>query len=166
MEICQRKACFCFSVTKLLISGVYVKRRADADAVFQSFINNSSYKFILDHPHFRNELFINILTYSGEITNKMQPCNRIYYSTVHWRRNMFRAAHHSSSRALAVFAASGLHTHMVTGCSQVWVPWGTQTWLWLLTTCICKPDAANTVRAPDDERCAARNMLSLQWTVE
>ena len=23
--------------------------------------------------------------YSVEITNKMQPCNRIYYSTVHWR---------------------------------------------------------------------------------
>jgi len=27
---------------------------------------------------------------------------------------------------------------------------------------VCKPDAANTVRAPDDERYAARNMLSLQ----
>jgi hypothetical protein len=34
----------------------------DAEAAFQSFINNSSYKFILDHPHFRNELFTNILT--------------------------------------------------------------------------------------------------------
>jgi len=31
---------------------------------------------------------------------------------------------------------------------------------------VCKPDAANTVRAPDDERYAARNMLSLQWTVD
>jgi len=31
---------------------------------------------------------------------------------------------------------------------------------------VCKPEAANTVRAPDDERYAARNMLSLQWTVE
>jgi len=29
---------------------------------------------------------------SVEITNKMQPCNRIYYSTVHWRLNIFRAA--------------------------------------------------------------------------
>jgi len=29
---------------------------------------------------------------SVKITNKMQPCNRIYYSTVHWRHNMFRAA--------------------------------------------------------------------------
>jgi len=48
--------------------------------------------------------------YSVEITNKMQPCNRIYYSTVHWRLNMFRAAYRSSSGALTVFAASGLHT--------------------------------------------------------
>jgi hypothetical protein len=47
---------------------------------------------------------------SVEITNKMQPCNRIYYSTVHWRLNMFRAAYRSSSGALTVFAASDLHT--------------------------------------------------------
>jgi hypothetical protein len=32
----------------------------------------------------------------------MQPRNRIYYSTVHWRLKMIRA--------LTVFAASGLHT--------------------------------------------------------
>ena len=51
----------------------------------------------------------------------MQPCNRIYYSTVHWRLNMFRVAYRSSSGALTVFAASGLHTHVVTGRSQVWV---------------------------------------------
>jgi len=30
----------------------------------------------------------------------MQPCNRIYYSKVYWRLNMFRAAHRSSSGAL------------------------------------------------------------------
>ena len=51
----------------------------------------------------------------------MQPCNRIYYCTVHWRLNKFRAAYCSSSGALTVFAASGLHTHVVTGRSQVWV---------------------------------------------
>jgi hypothetical protein len=102
-----------------------------------------------------------------EITNKMQPCFRIYYSTVHWRLNMFRAAYHSSSWALTLFGASGLHTHVVTGRSQVWVgnvP--TQTWLRPVTTCICKLEAANNVGAPDDERCLARNMFSLQWTVE
>ena len=42
----------------------------------------------------------------------------------------------------------------------------TQTWLRPVTTCVCKPEAANTVRAPDDERYATRNMLSLQWKVE
>jgi hypothetical protein len=76
----------------------------------------------------------------------MQPCIRIYYSTVHWRLNMFRAAYRSSSGALTVFAASGLHMHVVTGHSQVWVGTSvpTQTWLRPITTCICKPEAANT----------------------
>jgi hypothetical protein len=31
---------------------------------------------------------------------------------------MFRAAHRSSSGSLTVFAASGLHMHVVTGRSQ------------------------------------------------
>jgi hypothetical protein len=60
-------------------------------------------------------------TSSVETTNKMQPCNSIYYSTVHWRLNMFRAVRRSSSGALIVFAASGLHTYVVKGRSQVWV---------------------------------------------
>jgi len=51
----------------------------------------------------------------------MQPCNRIYYSTVHWRLNMLRAAYRSSSGALTVFADSGLQKHVVNGRSQVWV---------------------------------------------
>jgi hypothetical protein len=50
----------------------------------------------------------------------MQPCNRIYDSTVHWRLNTFREAHRSSSGVLTVFAASSIHTHVVTGRSQVW----------------------------------------------
>jgi len=37
---------------------------------------------------------------------------------------MFRAAYRSSSGVLNVFAASGLHTHVVTGRSQVWVGTG------------------------------------------
>jgi hypothetical protein len=51
----------------------------------------------------------------------MQPCTRIHHSTVRWRLNMFRAAYCSSSGALTIFAASGLHTHVVTGRSQVWL---------------------------------------------
>jgi hypothetical protein len=84
----------------------------------------------------------------------MQLCNIIYYSTVHWRLNMFQAAYRSPSGALTVFAASGLHMHVVTGRSQV----PTQTWIWPVTTCVCKPEAANTVRAPDYERYAAQNV--------
>ena len=34
---------------------------------------------------------------------------------------MFRAVRRSSSGALTVFVASGLHTHLVSGRSQVWV---------------------------------------------
>jgi hypothetical protein len=37
---------------------------------------------------------------------------------------MFRAAHRSSSGAQIVFAASGLHKHVVTGYSQFWVGTG------------------------------------------
>jgi hypothetical protein len=59
-------------------------------------------------------------------TNKMQNCNRIYYSQVYWRLNMFPTAHHSSSGVM------------------------------------CLQSLQTQFRAPDDERCAARNMLSLQ----
>ena len=90
---------------------------------------------------------------SVEITNKMQLYNRIYHSTVYWRLNMFRAAHLSSSGAPTLFTTSDLHTHVVTGRSQVWVGTAvpTQTWLLPVTTCLCKPEVANTVGAPDDE---------------
>jgi len=73
----------------------------------------------------------------------MQPCNRIYYSTVHWRLNMFRATHRSSSGALTVFAESALHTHVVTGRSHV-LSCHVMTWLRPVTTCVCKPEAANS----------------------
>jgi len=53
------------------------------------------------------------------ITNEMQLGNGIYYSTVHLKLNMFRAVCRSSSGAPTVFAASGLHTHVVTARSQV-----------------------------------------------
>jgi hypothetical protein len=98
------------------------------------------------------------------VTVRKQVWVGIYYSTVHWRLNMFRTAYRSSSGTPTVFAALGLHTHVVTGCSQVWV--GTQTWLRPVSTCVRKPQAANTVGTPDDERYASRNMLSLLWTVE
>jgi hypothetical protein len=51
-------------------------------------------------------------------TKTVQLCNRIYYSKVFQRLNMFRAAHRLSSGALTVTAASGLYTHVVTGRCQ------------------------------------------------
>jgi hypothetical protein len=74
---------------------------------------------------------------------------------------MFRTAYCPSSGAIPVFAAFGLHMHVVTGRSQVSVGTPTQTLLWPVTTSD-KPKDANTVRAPDDGRYAAQNMLSLQ----
>jgi len=60
--------------------------------------------------------------------------------------------------------------HISQVCSQVWVGTQkrvpTQTWLRPVATFVCKPEAANTIKAPDDERYAAPNMLSTQWTVE
>ena len=53
------------------------------------------------------------------ITNKMQLGNGIYYSTVHYKLNMFREECRSSSGAPIVFEASGLHTHVETARSQV-----------------------------------------------
>jgi len=49
----------------------------------------------------------------------MQLGKGIYYSTVHYNLNMFRAVRRSSSGAPTVFAASGLHTHVVTARIQV-----------------------------------------------
>jgi len=104
-----------------------------------------------------------IIVWLSRNTNKMQLCNRIYYSKVYWRLNMFLAAHRSSSGALNCI------------CS-----------LWFIYTCGDRPlsrlngqrplslDNGRSphgyinqrlqiqFRAPDDEQCAARNMLSLQ----
>ena len=41
-----------------------------------------------------------IVVWLSRNSNKMQLCNRIYYSKVYWRLNMFRAAHRSLSGAL------------------------------------------------------------------
>ena len=47
-----------------------------------------------------------------------------------------------------VFAASGLYAHMVTGHCQCWAgnhPFPAQPWQRPVNTCVCKPEAANTV---------------------
>jgi hypothetical protein len=71
---------------------------------------------------------------------------------------MFRAAHRSLSGALTVFAASGLDTHVVTGCSQVWFQFTLRLDYSQSLHAYVNQRLQN--RAPDDERCAARNMLN------
>jgi len=88
---------------------------------------------------------------SVEITNKMQPCKRIYYSKVYWRLNMFRAAHRSSSETQKLYLQWHFPLSLDNGRSpHVYMNQSLQI----------------QFRASDDERCAARNMLSLQWTLE
>jgi len=72
------------------------------------------YNSLLLYISLQQENKAKLYSTSVEIINKMQLCNRIYYSTVHWRLSMFREAYRSSSGALTVFAAPGLHTHVVT----------------------------------------------------
>jgi hypothetical protein len=54
-------------------------------------------------------------------TNKMQLCNRIYYSKGYKGSTCFerRTVQHQELKTL--FAASGLYAHMVTGRCQGWV---------------------------------------------
>ena len=96
-------------------------------------------------------------------SNKMQLCNRIYYSKVFWRFNVFQAAHRSSSGALNSICSLWFI------CPYVDRP------LPRLSGHECPLSLGNGrspyghinqrlqihFRAPDDERCAARNMLSL-----
>ena len=57
-------------------------------------------------------------------TNKMQLCNRIYYSKVDWRLNMSRAVYRSSSGAVNCICSLSLYTHVVTGRCPGWVGTG------------------------------------------
>jgi hypothetical protein len=94
----------------------------------------------------------NLAIFLSRNTNKMQLCNRIYYSKVYWRLNLCRAAHRSSSGALNCIRS-----------------------LWFIYPCAFPLSLGNDrsphgyinrrlqiqFRAPYDERYAARNMLSL-----
>jgi hypothetical protein len=94
---------------------------------------------------------------SAEITNKMRPCTRIYYSNISWLLNMFRAKHRSSSGTQELYLQSlVLHASVVAG--RLERP---------ATTHACKTrDCKYSSWAPDDEQCASRNMLSNQETLE
>jgi hypothetical protein len=83
-----------------------------------------------------------------EITNKMQPCNRIYQSKIYWRLNMFRAAHPSSSGApnciCSLWFIYTCGNRQLSRLGGNW-PVSTQPGQRQVTTCVYKPEAANIV---------------------
>jgi hypothetical protein len=98
-------------------------------------------------------------------TSKMQLCNRIYYSKFYWRIDIFRAAHRSSSGALNCTCS----LWFIYPCGDRPLPRLNGKMIFPLSLCNCRSPHGYIngrlqiqFRAPDDERCAARNMLSLQ----
>jgi hypothetical protein len=97
-------------------------------------------------------------------TNKMHLCNRIYYSKIYWSLNMFQSAHRSSSGALNcicslwfIYQCGGIHSlhpliHFPLSLSK-----GRQRLSGYINQRL-----QIKFRAPDDERCVAQNMSSLQ----
>jgi hypothetical protein len=82
--------------------------------------------------------------------NKMQLCNRIYYSKVYWRLNMFRAAHRSSSGALncvcSLWFIYPCGDRPLPRLSAKWMdPFPTQPWQRPIITWAYKPEAANSL---------------------
>ena len=92
----------------------------------------------------------------------MQPCNGIYYSKVFRRFSMFRAAHRSSSGALNcigslwfIYACSDRPLSKLSGLDN-----GRSPHVYI------NQKMQIEFRAPDDERCVARNTLNLRKTLE
>ena len=94
---------------------------------FLKVIPKAAYAFVL--------VFLTILSSLSRNTNKMQLCNRIYYSKVYLRPNMFRAAHRSSSEALNCICS----LWFIYPCGDQ--PLSTEPW----QRPVYKPEAANTV---------------------
>ena len=86
---------------------------------------------------------------SVEIMNKMQPCNRIYYSKIYRGSTCFERHTARHQELQTVFAASGLYTPVVTGRCPGWSPQGYLNQMLQIQ-----------FGAPDDEWYAAHNMLS------
>jgi len=76
---------------------------------------------------------------SVEITNKMQPCNRIYYSEVYWK------AQHGSSGAPLIVRSSELYLQPLVFIHMWWPAVVQAEWENHFPTCVYKPEAVNTV---------------------
>jgi hypothetical protein len=76
----------------------------------------------------------------------MQPCNIIYYSKVHWRLNMFWAAHRSSSGAPnGICSLVYIHMWWPAVVQADWELTPTQSGQRPVTTSVYKPEAADTI---------------------
>jgi hypothetical protein len=83
----------------------------------------------------------------------MQLCNRIYYSKVCWRLNMFWAAHRSSSGALnficSLWFTCPCGDWPLPRLRGIWInhPFPTQPWQWPVVKWAYKPEAGNKVQS-------------------
>jgi len=92
--------------------------------------------------------------YYSEITNKMRPYIRIYYSNVSYCSTCFER-HISHHQELKNFICS-LWFYI-----SLWLPAAIQLWQRPATTDLCETKGCKySFWASDDERCVARNMLS------
>jgi len=92
---------------------------------------------------------------SVETTNKIQRCNRIYYSKIYWRLNMFRVAYRSSPGAPNCICSHWfIYPRGDQSLSRLDNDWSAHGYI--------NQRLQIQFGAPDDERYATRNMLSLQ----
>ena len=112
-------------------------------------------------------------------TSKMQLCNRIYYSKVHWRLNMFqvvcRSKHVEPSMSFGIINSitefmSDVLLETCWAFNELWNnKFYYRAWWAVCRSKHVEPSMnfgiINSITELD-ERCAARNMLSLQWTLE
>jgi len=108
-ELCFVQIIFCvIEVGSELIKPASLLNRFPALLLYYSVITFTIFSFV----------YVKKLSFNSvAVTNKMQLGNGIYYSTIHYKLNMFRAVCRSSSGAPTVCAASGLHTHVVSARS-------------------------------------------------
>ena len=96
-----------------------------------------------------NLIFMNpcIVVWISRNNQQDAPCNRIYYSKIYWRLNMFRAAYRSSSGApnciYSLWFIYPCGDRPLSSLGGNPVP--TQPGQRPVTTWVCKPEAVNTV---------------------
>ena len=134
----------CGTAASITINNLFQVRHTYAlqscDAYYQQFYRSSVIWIIFQYLIFMDPCIVVRLSRN---TNKMQLCNRIYYSKVYWRLNMFRAAYRSSSGALnCIFRLWFIYPCGDRLLSRLS---GTHPWQRPDTTWVYKPDAADTV---------------------